>query len=295
MSDVINPNVPPVAPGHLTLPPPLPLEPGPVGPPPPERAGEENDPFRFGWRYVRRTEPAGSDIYDEVPLSWKDVLYPEEDDFVVKNPRHLCDVIYCHGTLEFLYRNDPSVVILGDCRIDFGVAGLRPLGPDVVVLFGVRRWSRKGTFQVAVEGGRPVLVMEMTSRNSRDHDLAHKPDLFYAAGVQKYVIVDRGREGTDSPRLLAYQRGPRGWLHLPAEAPGWFDLAPVCAFLGLEGDRLRFYEAATGERLLDLTELTIAKEEAEAKTREYAKARAAEEERIHELERQLRAQQARNE
>jgi hypothetical protein len=42
-------------------------------------------------------------------------------------------------------------------------------------------------------------------------------------------------------------------------------------------------------------ELTIAKEEAEAKTREYAKARAAEEERIRELERQLRAKPDENE
>jgi Uma2 family endonuclease len=273
MSDVVNPDVPPVPPGHLTLPPPPPLPPGPVGPPPP-RPGEENDPFRFGWRYVRRTLPDGSEVYDQVPLSWEDLLYPEEEDFVVQEPAHQRDYTYIHGALETLYRNDPSVVVLGDCRTDFSVAGLRPLGPDVVVFFNVRQWLRHGTFEVAVEGGDPVLVVEVASPSTRNHDLANKPDLYYRAGVQKYVIVDRGPEGTDPPRLIGYRRGPRGWQTLPPDARSWLDLSPVRVFLGLEGDRPWLYDSATAERLPDLTTATIAKEDAEAKTRQEAKARA---------------------
>jgi hypothetical protein len=261
-----------------------------IGPPPP-RPREENDPFRFGWRYVRRTLPNGSEVYDEVPLSWEDVLYPEEDDFVIKTQRHLRDAVYCYSLLEFLYRDDPTVVVLGDCRIDFGMAGLRPLGPDVVVLFGVRQWFKKGTFKVAVEGGRAVLVIEMTSPNSRAHDLGNKPDLFYHAGVDKYVIVDRGPLGAEPPRVMGYHRGPKGWQFLSPDARGRLDLSPVGVLLASEGDRLWLYEAATEKCLLDLMAATIAKEEAEAKTREEAKQRADLEERLRKLERQLRSQQ----
>ncbi len=170
-----------------------------LGPPPPQ-PGEENDPFRFGCRYVRRELPDGSEVYDEVPLSWEDLLYPEEEDRVLESPDHFRDLRYCHGALETMHREDPSVVVLGDCRIDFAAAGVRPLGPDVVVLFGVHEWLRQSTFRVAVEGGRPVLAIEVSSPSTRPHDLANKPDLFFRAGVEKYVIIDRGPQGTAPAR-----------------------------------------------------------------------------------------------
>ncbi len=267
MADVANIDAPPVSPGHLTLPLPLPFDPARVEPPPP-KPGEENDPYRFGWRYVRRELADGSEVYDQVPLSWEDLLYPEEEDFVVESPTHRRDYDYCHDALETLYRDDGSVVVLGNCRIDFAAAGVRPLGPDVVVLFGVHQWLRQATFEVAVEGGWPVVVIEVPSPSTRSHDLANKPDLYNRAGVEKYVIVDRGWQGTDPPRLIGYQRGPQGWLHLPTDARGWLDLSPVSVFLGLEGDRAWLYHAATGARLPDLTGATIAMENAEAKFRD---------------------------
>ncbi len=267
MADVANIDAPPVSPGHLTLPLPLPFDPARVGPPP-AKSGEENDPYRFGWRYVRRELADGREVYDQVPLSWEDLLYPEEEDFVVESPTHRRDYNYCHDALETLYRDDGSVVVLGNCRIDFAAAGVRPLGPDVVVLFGVHQWLRQATFEVAVDGGWPVVVIEVSSPSTRSHDLANKPDLYYRAGVEKYVIVDRGWQGTAPPRLIGYQRGPQGWLHLPADPRGWLDLSPVSVFLGLEGGQTWLYHAATGVRLPDLTGATIAKENAEAKVRD---------------------------
>ena len=96
-----------------------------------------DDPFRYGWRYVRRTQPDGTEIVDQVPLCREDLLYPEEDDFVVQEPAHTQDFIYCQSTLEALYAAQPTVVVLGDCRVDWGVAGVRPLGPDILVLCDV--------------------------------------------------------------------------------------------------------------------------------------------------------------
>jgi Uma2 family endonuclease len=212
---------------------------------------------------VRRRLPDGSEVVDQVPLSWEDVLYPEEDDFVVQKPPHLRDFFYCHSALETFYADRPDVVVLGDCRVDWGVEGIRPLGPDVLVLFDVREWRQAGTFRIAEEGGRPVLVLEIASPSTWKHDLESKPDLYYRAGVQRYAIVDRGPDGDDPPRLLGYQRGPQGWLELSLDAQGRLDLAPVPLLLGLEGDRPRLYDPATAQMLPDRTELTQALAEAE--------------------------------
>src|SRR2546421_6947667 len=157
---------------------------------PPVNSGcDKDDPFCYGWRYVRRVQPDGTTAIDQIPLTFEDLLYPEEDDFVVQEPVHTRDFIYCHSTLEALYAAEPSVVVLGDCRVDWGVAGVRPLGPDILVLFDVRVWYQHGTFRIADEGGRPVLVLEIASPSTRGHDLYSKPDLYYRAGVQRYVIV----------------------------------------------------------------------------------------------------------
>src|SRR5437870_5412741 len=98
----------------------------------------------------------------------------------------LCQVVFCYTSSR-----GGTVVVLGDCRVDWGVLGLRPLGPDVLVLFGVRYWLQRGTFRVAEEGGKPIIALEITSPSTHDHDIFNKPDLYYRAGVQLYVIVDR--------------------------------------------------------------------------------------------------------
>jgi hypothetical protein len=40
-----------------------------------------NDPYRYGWRYVRRELPEGGETFEQVPLTREDVLYLEVGDF----------------------------------------------------------------------------------------------------------------------------------------------------------------------------------------------------------------------
>ena len=249
---------------------------------------EEDDPFRYGWRYVHRIQPDGTEVVDQVPLRVEDLLYPEEDDFVVQEPVHTRDFIYCHSTLETFYATQPRVVVLGDCRVDWGIAGVRPLGPDILVLFDVRQWLRRATFRLAEEGGRPVLVVEIASPSTRLYDLDIKRDLYHRVGVQKYVIVDRGPQSDDPVRLLGYQRGPGGWVPLLPDAQGRLDLAPVELLLGSEDDRPWLYDAVTGVREPDRTEWRQALTDAETRARAEAQARAAPEARAGALEERLR-------
>jgi colicin import membrane protein len=259
---------------------------------------DKDDPFRYGWRYVRRAQPDGTTVIDQIPLTFEDLLYPEEDDFVVQEPVHTRDFIYCQSTLEAFYAAEPSVVVLGDCRVDWGVTGVRPLGPDILVLFDVRQWLRRATYHLAEEGGRPVLVIEIVSPSTRPHDLRAKRRLYYRVGVQKYVLVDRGPQNADPVRLIGYQRGPRGWRRLRPDVQGRLDLAPVGMMLGIADDRPWLYNVVTGVRAPDRMELQHAltaaetrAQEAETRAQEEAQARALLEARVRALEAQLQRQQ----
>jgi hypothetical protein len=169
------------------------------------------------------------------------------------------------------------------------------MGPDVVVFFDVSQWSRRPTYRLAEDGGRPVLVIEVASPSTREYDLDAKLKLYYRVGVQKYVIVDRGPRNTDPARLLGYERGRRGWRRLRPDAQGRMDLAPVGMHLGIADDRPWLYDAVTGVRAPDRMEWqqtleaeAQARAAAEARAQEEAQARAAAEARAEE-EAQARA------
>jgi hypothetical protein len=251
-----------------------------------KRADEQ--PF-YGWRYIKRKQPDGTEKYEEVELRQEDLLYPEQEDHPVYEWVHTRDWIYCSNALETLYTSEPNVLVLSHCRVDFGVKGIRPLGVDVLVLFDVGQWMRRGTFQLAKVGGRPVLAIEITSPGTYENDIGIKRDLYYRVGIQRYVIVDRGPKNEDSVRLIGYARTPKGWRTTRLDAQGRLSLAPVPLRLGIEDDHPWFYNATTGERLLDHAGATMGRREAEAKARE-AEARAELEKRVRELEKQLRRQ-----
>ena len=273
---------------------------------------DEDEASRYGWRFVRRVQGNGTEVIDPIPLTLEDLLYPEEGDFVVHEPVHTRDFIYCQSTLETHYASQPDVVVLGDCRVDWDVPGVRPLGPDILVLFEVRQWLRRATYHLAEEGGRPVLVIEILSPETRGQDLRTKRRLYYRVGVQKYVLIDRGPRGDAPVQLIGYQRGTRGWRRLRPDAQGRLDLAPVSMVLGVADERPWLYDAVTGVRapdhmewqhLLSTTETRATAAEArsqeeaqarvaaEARAQEEAQARAALEARVRALEAQLRRQQ----
>jgi colicin import membrane protein len=251
--------------------------------------GGDDDPFRLGWRYKTVIRADGTKTVEEVPLTEEDLLYPEEGDFAVETPAHVVDFEYCHISLTSFYVEDPKVVVLGNCRVDYGVEGVRPLGPDILVIFDVREWLRRGTFRFAEEGGWPVLVIEICSPGSRNNDLERKVGLYYRVGVQKYVIVDRGPEGDGPVVLTGYQRGRKKWKQLPLNEQGRFDLSPVPLWLGEEEGRVWLYDE-TGRRLPDPVELSTALAESERKTQQEAKARKKAERKAREAEAHARAE-----
>jgi Uma2 family endonuclease len=232
------------------------------------------NPFRFGWRDVLQIGPDGSKRWTQVPLTQEEALHPKEDYHIAENRQQEKDRRYLAGVLEWRLSNNPQALVLSDCLINWGVAGLDNHAPDICVFDGVRDPQDRnwGTFRVAEEGARPVLAMEIVSsdahdRRVRDNDVVIKVREYYRAGVPLYVIVDQEREGR--PRqVVGYRRGARKYLRMRLDAQGRLLLEPVRLLLGLKDERAVYWDADTEEEIAGLTATAQALREAQARIRE---------------------------
>ncbi len=259
-------------------------------------APEDENPFRYGWRYVRKTQANGKEALEQVPLTLEDVLHPQEEDCIPENPYHEWDRRYLHDVFEARLLDNPTAVTFSDCLIAWGVKGLRKHSPDISVFFGARRKYRglKGTYYVAREKARPVLAIEITSPDTRLNDLEIKVVHYHLAHVPLYIIVDRERE-EGPPRLIGYRYTEARYVRMTRDEQGRLLLKPLGVRLGIRDNRVVCYDAATDEELGDYTTIHLAlgaetkARKEEAKARKAAEKRAANAEtRLRELEDQLR-------
>jgi colicin import membrane protein len=242
----------------------------------PQAQPPQDDPFRYGWRWIKRPQPDGTEEFEQVPLTLEDLLHPEEDDFIVQTSDHQDWCRYLADVFAARVAADPTAVVLFDVRVAWDVPGLRAHGPDVAVYFGVRERKNWSTFDVATEGTRPALIVEVTSPSTVANDLAIKLVHYARAGVPFYVIVDTvGTEGTAGPRLLGYRLVEGRYQPLPLDERGWLWLEPVRVWLGVADGAPVCYDEA-GRPLGDYTAVTAALESAQERVAD-AEARAAEE------------------
>ncbi|HTU91249.1 MAG TPA: Uma2 family endonuclease [Gemmataceae bacterium] len=238
------------------------------------------NPFRFGWRDVHQIGPDGSKQWTQVPLTQEEALHPQEGDHISENRQQEIDRRYLTSVLEWRLSGNPQALVLSDCLINWGVPGLGNHSPDISIFDNVndpehRNW---GTFRVAVEDARCILVMEIVSpdahdRRVRDNDVVIKVREYYRAGVPLYFIVDQERG--DCPRqVIGYRRGARKYLRMRPDRQGRLLLAPVGLLLGLRDERAVCWDADTEEEIGNLTATAQALREAQA--------------RIYDLEAQLR-------
>jgi colicin import membrane protein len=245
-----------------------------------------DNPYLYGWRHVERRLPDGRVEVDQVPLTLEDVLHPQEYDFIVNNLQHQIDLEYLPPVLRTRLPGLNNGLVLADCLIDWGIEGLRNLGPDIAVFEDVRRQPepRTGTYRVAEHGGRCLLVIEVVSPHTRTNDVDRKPEEYHRAGVPLYVIVDWMRE--DVPRQIrAFEWRPEGYVSVPLDSRGRLLLGPMGICLGLKDNRVACYDTVSGEELGRYEEIAQARKEAEAarraaeeQARQEAEARRAAEE-----------------
>lgn len=246
------------------------------------------DPYRYGWRYVRREFPEGGETFDQVPLTLEDVLYPEVGDFHVHSKAHENTCTYLVDVFTARSSDQPQAVILHDVRVAWDVPELRPNGPDIAVIFGVREQRNWSTFDVAEEGVRPALIVEVTSPETRQTDLVDKVDIYEQAGIPLYLIVDTRRwKGTEQLHIIAYSLTATGYEVLAPDQRGWYWIESVGVWLGLRDNNVLCFDVA-GNPIGDYKAINTARMEAEARAAAEAEARARTEARVRELEAELR-------
>lgn len=229
----------------------------------------EADPFRLGWRYVRKEGPDGEVDFEQVPLTPEDVLHPQEEDFIVQGERHVQDCLYIYSVLRRLVRGRPGVRVFHDHRMDWGVEGVRPHGPDFTVLEGVPedRDTLEGTVYVGAIGARVLLVIEVTSPTTRENDLVKKVAQYDQAGIPWYFIVDQLSAGPDPLYLLGYRATAEGFTRLRPDERGRLWVEPLCFWLAFEDGRAVCYDEQ-GHRVPDNVELAEVVEQTAARMEE---------------------------
>jgi colicin import membrane protein len=213
--------------------------------------------FRLGWRDVARLGENGQIEWERMPLTAYDILHPKEGDHQVHTTEHKAFCVYLDNVLSAQVAHDPHAVVMHDTGVRWDKPGLLWHSPDVALIYGVREIKKWGMFDVAEEGTRPSLIIEITSPETRMIDLVDKADQYERAGVAYYVIVDAYiSKRHPAYELIGYELTPDGYVELAPNERGWLWLEPAQIWLGLNGNRLECYDRQGGliENYVDVAE-----------------------------------------
>lgn len=240
-----------------------------------------DNPYYYGSRVVRRVRPDGAEYGERVPLTRRDVLHPQEGDYIVESDLHDLLRSYLASVCRARLAEVPGALVLSNTGIYWDDPDIEHFAPDVAVIFDVKeKRDEWASFDVAEQRTRPKLIIELVSPHVRRNDVVDKFEDYHTLGIARYVIADRPRRGADWG-LLGFEHTPTGYLPMPADNQGRLWLEAVGVWLAAEGQRLVCYDGATGQPIGDYTEITRlldqerGRAEAEKQRADTAEARAS--------------------
>ena len=229
----------------------------------------------------------------KLPRAGAEIHYPDSDDEPLPDGRYqepyFTEIV---GTVREHFRNRPDVEVSGNTFIYYEEGNPRRfISPDLHVTLGVTAegfasMDYRNTYLVWEIGKPADFVLEIASESTALRDVTEKRDLYARIGFGEYWRFD-GSGGDFYGEPLVGEYLADGEYHR-------FDVAPdgegrphgyspaLRLWLYWEGGRLRFYDPATGEWLLNRAEERAALDEErtarekERMTREAAEAQVAE-------------------
>lgn len=186
---------------------------------------------------------------DGKPMAETDVHRDEMADLIamLKARYETADDVYVSGNLLLYYEEgNPSACV----------------APDVFVVFGVPG-GRRRTYKLWLEQVPPTVVIEVTSRKTKQEDLRTKRELYARLGVAEYYLYDPTNEYLHPP-LQGFQLQHGEYQERRPTDDGRFPSARLGLSLGLVNGRLALFETANGARLLRPAEVAHARVRAEA-------------------------------
>lgn len=265
--------------------------------------GEEE--VTYGWRDIYQTDEDGNEQWVRVKLTLEDFLHPREGDMYAQNISHNQIRSYIYNAMHtHLYVSQiPNYAVYWNVGIDWGVSGERHYAPDVSIFFDFYdKYRSQPIISVEQEGSAPSVLIEVTSPNSRHMELPRKYEAYERLEVPYVIFIDTGYDeaGHEIFDLMGYDWTPNGYVAITPNEQGWLWMTPVEAWIAIEDNQVRCYDAdgtyirrheeerdarVEAERLA--AEEAEARAEAERRAAEEAAARQLLEERIRALEAQL--------
>ena len=240
---------------------------------------------RLPYRVLWNIDYAALDFNPGEPQPWDDMYeyYVAEDSFYVLG--NYMDTLY---PPEDVFRSSNSFICYDPSNYNVRI------GPDFYVAIGVDAKSiRDRRIYIPEEVGKPPdLVLEIASEETAGRDLRNKPEIYAAIGVAEYWRFDRtGGDYYGYP--LAGDKLVNGAyepIELSREPDG--ALKGYSPVLGLSlcwvDGKLKFYLPETGLYLSSYAEEKAARQAAEHDRAAERAARQAAEDRIRQLEEELR-------
>jgi Uma2 family endonuclease len=188
-------------------------------------------------------------------------------------------LLYATKVLEFYFQNRSDVYVSGNLFIYYEEGNPEAVvAPDTFVIFGVENRQRR-SYKTWENGDRtPDFVLEVTSKTTRSQDQGAKKGIYAFLGVQEYFQYDPTGDYL-APQLQGLKLIDGNYFPISATSLPDHSLSVPSEVLGLElrveSGKLRFYNPATGEKLLSYEEVHQAQQEAEQARQAAEQARQA--------------------
>lgn len=192
----------------------------------------------------------------------------------------------------------PEMTVFHDLIFEWDHPGIGNYAPDIAVVPNVRDPDEdRGVFNVAREGTRPVLVIEVVSPKTRSTDKGRKVRDYARLGIQEYVYIytRKNRRGVVS-EIVGHRLRNGIYERTPVDEDGAVYCEAISVRIGIHNGIVWAEDATTGKELMSHMEIAQAYSAVDDRAAAAEdRAAAAEdraaiaEDRIAELEAQLRA------
>lgn len=239
------------------------------------------DPFRYGTRWQRVRLPNGELTEREVPLTPEDLLDPQLGDEIPQSGPHSLVATTLFDVLTRWFAAASDVLVLFDMKMIWGIPGLPDPSPDLAVVRGVRDKEKMWmTFEVAEEGVRPCLILEVVPRfddELRRNDYERKVTIYQRAGIPEYFIADPPFFSGESLLLTGYRLGSENYQRIEPDSQGRLHSETSNLFFAPseDGRSVRVADGETGHWLLTSSQEQAGRLAAEERVRREADQREA--------------------
>lgn len=200
------------------------------------------------------------------------IEYPDDDGKPMAEGDVQCSYLtYARNALRIYFQNRSDVYVAGNLFIYYEEGNPEAVvAPDVFVVFGVEKRDR-GSYKTWQEQHKTSdFVLEITSKTTRSKDQGAKKGIYAFLGVREYFQYDPTGDYLN-PQLqgLRLVEGNYFPVEMTTLSDNSLSLSSELGLeLRLEFGELRFYDPATGQKLLTHEEAVAARQAAEQALKE---------------------------